>query len=215
MRAASDTDGRPAYRPSSLDTVLEDVVTPTGPYRLRLMARSGTWQGSLPGNRVATASQRPDGRVVVRAPDDEALATRPLHARARRRHRRLPRALRPRPAARPVRAVLRRLPAAPPRDRDARRRPRDVRPADRGATRARAIERAIAAPAARRSSRSAALRRLAPVELRRYGLAQQRATTLARLAATLDLERLAAYPADARRRPARARARHRPVVGRA
>ena len=33
----SDTDGRPAYRPSSLDAVLEDVVAPAGPYRLRLM----------------------------------------------------------------------------------------------------------------------------------------------------------------------------------
>ena len=74
MGAASDTDGRPAYRPSSLDAVLEDVVTPAGPYRLRLMARSGTWRGTLPGNRLAAAHQRPDGRVVVRAPDEEALA---------------------------------------------------------------------------------------------------------------------------------------------
>src|SRR6188472_2030376 len=39
----------------------------------------------------------------------------PLHAGARRRHRRLPRALRSRSADRPVRTVLRRIPAAPPR----------------------------------------------------------------------------------------------------
>jgi hypothetical protein len=55
--------------------VVEDVVTPVGPYRLRLMARTGIWRGALPGERVATAHQRPDGRVVVRAPDEESLAT--------------------------------------------------------------------------------------------------------------------------------------------
>ena len=55
--------------------VVEDVVTPTGPYRLRLMGRSGTWCGALPGGREARAWQHPDGRVVVRAPDEPSLAT--------------------------------------------------------------------------------------------------------------------------------------------
>ena len=42
--------------------MLEDVVTPTGPYRLRLMCRSGAWQGPLadgstiPGFITATFS---------------------------------------------------------------------------------------------------------------------------------------------------------------
>ena len=191
--SASDTGGRPAYRPSSLDAVLEDVVTPAGPYRLRLMARSGTWRGALPGNRRAAAHQRPDGRVVVRAPDEPALATArfmlALDDDTAGFHERF--------ARDPLSAVgtrLRRLPAAPPRDRDARSRPRALRPAHRGppCPRDRA---AIAAPAADASSPSPALRRLAPVELRRFGLAQHRSTVLARLATTLDLERLRDLPA--------------------
>ena len=47
--------------------MVEDVVTPTGPYRLRLMCRSGTWQGPLADGSTATAWQKPDGGVVVRA----------------------------------------------------------------------------------------------------------------------------------------------------
>ena len=57
--------------------MLEDVVTPTGPYRLRLMCRSGAWQGPLADGSTATAWQRPDGRVVVRAATGDGLA----HAR--------------------------------------------------------------------------------------------------------------------------------------
>ena len=54
-----------------------------------------------------------------------------------------------------------------------------------------------------------ALRRLSPVELRRLGLAQHRATTLHRLATTLDLEALRAYPTDVVSR----RLRREPGVG--
>ena len=109
------TPGRPAYPPSSVGA---------GGRGRRHAGRARTacasWRGAGPGaarcrgDRVATAWQRPDGRVVVRAPDEEALATGPVHARARRRHGRVPRALRARSAARPVRARARRLPAAPP-----------------------------------------------------------------------------------------------------
>ena len=49
--------------------MVEDVVTPSGPYRLRLMCRSGAWRGPLADGSTATAWQRPDGRVVVRADD--------------------------------------------------------------------------------------------------------------------------------------------------
>ena len=41
--------------------MLEDVVTPTGPYRLRLMCRSGTWRGALVDGSEAVARQRSDG----------------------------------------------------------------------------------------------------------------------------------------------------------
>ncbi len=175
--------------------MVEDVVTPHGPYRLRLMARTGTWRGALPGNRVATAWQRPDGRVIVRAPDEEALATarfmlaleddiaefherfahEPLigaSARAFVGYRPLRRATVTHAV---VRALCGQLIEA---------------------RRARAIEQAIARACDDAVVTQGALRRLAPVELRRLGLAQQRATVLARLAATLDFERLRQHPGD-------------------
>jgi AraC family transcriptional regulator of adaptative response / DNA-3-methyladenine glycosylase II len=58
------------------------------------------------------------------------------------------------------------------------------------ARRARAIERALLRTCGDDVLTQDALRRLPPVALRRVGLAQQRATVLARLAATIDLERL-------------------------
>jgi hypothetical protein len=47
--------------------MLEDAVRPAGPYRLRLMCRSGAWRGPLADGTEATAWQRPDGRVAIRA----------------------------------------------------------------------------------------------------------------------------------------------------
>jgi len=55
--------------------MIEDVVTPTGPYRLRLMCRSGTWAGPLVDGSTATAWQRPDGRVLVRAATEAGRGT--------------------------------------------------------------------------------------------------------------------------------------------
>jgi 3-methyladenine DNA glycosylase/8-oxoguanine DNA glycosylase len=176
--------------------VLEDVVTPAGPYRLRLMARTGRWQGALVGDRVATAWQRPDGRVVVHAPDEEGLATArfmlaldddtgEFHARFAHDPLIGPSArafvgYRPLRRATVTHAVVRALCGQLIE-----------------ARRALAIERAIARACGEAVVTQPALRRLAPVELRRLGLAQQRATVLARLAATLDLERLRGLPADA------------------
>ena len=57
--------------------MVEDVVTPSGPYRLALMCRSGTWNGALPGGAQAVAWQQRDGRVALRAPTEDGLA----HAR--------------------------------------------------------------------------------------------------------------------------------------
>ena len=54
--------------------MVEDVVAPTGPYRLAYRARRGVWTGALPGGRAASARQLPDGRVAIRAPDEEGLA---------------------------------------------------------------------------------------------------------------------------------------------
>lgn len=192
----SGTDARPAYPPSSLDAVLEDVVRPVGPYRLRLMARTGRWQGALTGGRIATAWQRPDGRVVVRAPDEEGLATArfmlALDDDTSAFHERFARdpligasarafvGYRPLRRATVTHAVVRALCGQLIE-----------------ARRAIAIERAIVHACGDGVVTQTRLRRLAPVELRRLGLAQQRATVLARLAATLDLERLRDLPGDA------------------
>jgi 3-methyladenine DNA glycosylase/8-oxoguanine DNA glycosylase len=176
--------------------VVEDVVTPAGPYRLRLMTRGESWRGALPGKRAATAWQRPDGRVVVRAPDEGALATArfmlaldddtgEFHERFRRDRLVGPsaRALvgyRPRRVATVTHAVVRALCGQLIE-----------------ARRAWAIERAIVDACDDEVVTQQALRRLPPVALRRLGLAQQRATVLARLAATIDLERLRDVDGDA------------------
>ena len=178
--------------------MLEDVITPTGPYRLRLMARSGTWQGSLPGNRVATANQRPDGRVVVRAPDDEALATArfmlaldddtsDFHARFARD-----------PLIGPSARLLRRLPAAPPRNGDACRPPRDVRTADRGTTRSRDRAGGPRVRSARRSSLEPALRRASLRSSYAGSVSPSNGPpSLARLGGDARFERLRGHPETA------------------
>ena len=176
--------------------VVEDVVTPNGPYRLRLMARSGTWCGALPGGLEARAWQHPDGRVVVHAPDEPSLATArfmlaldddtsEFHARFARDPLIGPsaRALvgyRPLRLATVTHAVVRALCGQLVE-----------------ARRARATERAIARACGDAVVSLEALRLLPPVELRRLGLAQHRATVLARLAAGMDLERLRDLPSEA------------------
>ena len=173
--------------------MVEDVVTPVGPYRLALMARSGTWRGALSGRRVAMAHQRADGRVVVRAPDEEALASArfmlALDDDTTGFHRRFAsdpligpsaRALvgyRPRRVATVAHAVVRALCGQLIE-----------------ARRARMLERAIARACDDDVVAQDALRRLSPLELRRLGLAQHRATALHHLAATIDFESLRAHP---------------------
>jgi len=175
--------------------VVEDVVTPTGPYRLRLMARTGTWRGALPGGDIATAWQRPDGRVVVRAPDPESLDTArfmlALDDDTSEFHERFARdpligasaralvGYRPTRRATVAHAVVRALAGQLIESR-----------------RALAIERAIARACGDVVVTQDALRRLSPLELRRLGLAQQRATSLVRLTATLEFERLRDFPTE-------------------
>ena len=169
--------------------MVEDVVTPAGPYRLRLVARGGSWRGALPGNRVATASQRADGRVVVRAPDEASLATArfmlALDDDTSEFHERFGRDRLLGPSARAL------VGYRPPRRATV---AHAVVRAMCGqlieARRALAIERAIARACGDAVVTQESLRRLSPVQLRRLGLAQHRATTLARIVAALDLERL-------------------------
>jgi DNA-3-methyladenine glycosylase II len=179
--------------------VVEDVVTPTGPYRLRLMARTGIWRGALPGDRTATAWQRPDGRVVVRAPDEASLDTAhfmlaladdtsEFHERFARdpllgRSARALVGYRPLRRATVAHAVVRAIAGQLIESR-----------------RALALERAIARACNDSVVTQDALRLLSPLTLRRLGLAQHRATALARLAATMELERLHDHPTHVVRR---------------
>ena len=186
--------------------MVEDVVRPTGPYRLRLMARSGTWHGALTRGRTAIAWQRADGRVVVRVPDEESLAparfmlaleddTSGFHERFARdpligASSRALVGYRPRRLATVAHAAVRALCGQLIE-----------------ARRARALERRIAVACGGDVITQESLARFSPIELRRLGLAQQRATALHRLAATLDLEGLRAHPTPAvRDRLARERA---------
>ena len=175
--------------------MVEDLVRPVGPYRLRLMARSGTWSGKLPGRLTATAWQRPDGRVVVRAADETSLVTArfmlALDDDTGEFHRRFARDPLIGPSAR---ALVGYRPT---------RRATVAHAAVRAlvgqlieARRAIAIERAVTRACDDHVVTHDALRRFSPVELRRLGLAQQRASTLHRLAATVDLERLHDFTTD-------------------
>jgi 3-methyladenine DNA glycosylase/8-oxoguanine DNA glycosylase len=53
--------------------VVEATIRPTGLYSLHLTARVETWSAQLPGGRWASARQRPDGAIVVRASCEHAV----------------------------------------------------------------------------------------------------------------------------------------------
>jgi 3-methyladenine DNA glycosylase/8-oxoguanine DNA glycosylase len=159
------------------------------------MARSGRWAAPLLTGD-ALAWQRRDGRVVIRAPDEQGLGlarfmlaldadTAGFHARFARDPLLGPssRALvgyRPLRLATVAHATLRAVVGQLIESR-----------------RARAVERSIlrrlGSPVATRQ----ALAGLTPLDLRRHGLAQHRAATLARVVRGIDLERLRTLPGDA------------------
>jgi 3-methyladenine DNA glycosylase/8-oxoguanine DNA glycosylase len=175
--------------------VVSDVVTPVGPYRLSLMARGGNWQAPVPAGTV-TARQRADGRLVVGAPDEESLClarfmlaaeddTGPFHERFARDPLLGPAARslvgwRPLRRATVAHALLRAVVGQLIQSR-----------------RARAIEHAILRSLGTPVPTRESLRRLSPLDLRRHGVAQARASTLARVVRDVDLERLRGLPADA------------------
>ena len=175
--------------------MVEDAVTPTGPYRLRLMSRSGTWRGALADGSTATAWQRPDGKVVVRAATGEGLERArfmlALHDDTAGFHHRFARdpllgaAARALVGYRPLRlatvthAALRAVCG-------------QLIEASRAAAIERSILRRLGSPVATRD----ALAQLSPVDLRRSGLATSRASTLVRLVRSLDLERLRGHDTE-------------------
>ena len=175
--------------------MVEDVVTPSGPYRLRLMSRSGAWRGALADGSTATAWQRPDGKVIVRAATEVGLERArfmlALHDDTAGFHHRFARdpllgnAARALVGYRPLRlatvthAALRAVCG-------------QLIEASRAAAIERSILRRLGAPVATRD----ALAQLSPADLRRSGLATSRAATLVRLVRTLDLERLRGHDTE-------------------
>jgi len=175
--------------------MVEDVVAPRGPYRLRLMSRSGTWQGRLPDGSTATAWQRPDGRLALRATTEAGLErarfmlaleddTSAFHERFGRDPLLGPsvRALagyRPLRLATVTHAALRAMCG-------------QLIEAGRAATLERSILRRLGTAVATRESLAA----LSPADLRSHGPAISRATPLDPLVRSLDLERLRVHDTD-------------------
>jgi len=169
--------------------MIEDLIAPRGPYRLRLMSRSGCWRGALADGSTATAWQRPDGRVAVSAETEAGLERArfmlALDDDTAGFHRRFARdpllgaAARTLTGYRPLRlatvahATLRAMCG-------------QLVESGRAASIERAILRRLGVGAATRDS----LARLSPADLRRHGLASSRAATLVHLVRSLDLERL-------------------------
>jgi len=176
--------------------MLEASFMPRGPYRLGLMTAGAEWSATLPGGRRATARQRPDGAVVVRAMDAEAIEharfmlaldddTGAFHDRFRRDPLLGPsvRALhgwRPLRLATVAHAALRAVCGQLIESR-----------------RARSIERAVLRRLRTRAPTQGAIAALAPAELARCGLSSGRGTTLSRLCRTIDLEGLRRHPTAA------------------
>lgn len=173
--------------------MVEATFTPAGPYELRRMRPEGVWRAPLPGGREALAWQRSDGRVTVRAGDEEAVARARFmlaldadHSEFARRFRRdtlLGPSLRAFYGLRPLRratvahALLR---------------------AACGqlvsGTYARQVERSILRLAGTEAPTAAELARFSPAQLRARGLATHRASSLLRLLRASDFERLHDVP---------------------
>ena len=171
-------------------------MRPRGPYSLRLSARGDSYRAGLPGGGRGEAWQRPDGAVVLHAPDEAGLqllrfmlALEGDHTEFVRRFRVDPllgRSLRELHGLRPLRvatvtqAVVRAVCGQLIESR-----------------RARALERAVLRACGDAGPTREAVAALGPAELRRLGLASARGATLVRLCRTIDLERLRRLPEDA------------------
>lgn len=169
--------------------MVEAAIRPTGLYSLRLTARTQSWSARLPEGRWASARQRSDGVVVVRASCEDAVDESrfllALDDDTTEFHRRFAddpllgptvralRGLRPTRTATVAHAVLRAVCGQLIQSR-----------------RAREIEREIVRACREDPPSREALARLSPAAICRSGLATSRASTVARLVRTLDLEAL-------------------------
>jgi 3-methyladenine DNA glycosylase/8-oxoguanine DNA glycosylase len=183
--------------------MVEVVLRAAGPYSLRLTAGTTTWTARLPDARWASAHQRPDGSVAVRASCERAVdetrfmlaldddtsafhrtyAHDPLIGPSVQRLR----GMRPRRKATVTHAVIRAVCGQLIQASEALR-----------------IERGIIRACEKDPPTRASLARLSPARLTASGLAASRAATLTRLARTIDLDALRAS-ADAPERLGRER----------
>jgi len=167
--------------------MVDAVLRAAGPYSLRLTARGQTWTARMPAGRWASAQQLSDGRIVVRASCELAVAearfmlaldddTTEFH----RRHARDPligpavqrlRGMRPRRKATVTHAAVRAISGQLIQ-----------------ASKALQIERAIIRAGGEDPPTRESIAQLSPARVTGCGLAGSRATTLARLTRTLDLE---------------------------
>lgn len=172
-----------------LSLVIEAVIAPRGPYRLRLMAPSGRWSAPLEDGTTTTAWQRVDGSVVVHAATEANLAKArfmlALDDDTAEFHRRFAQdAL----LGRSARALTGWRPLRLPTVAHATLRAMCGQLVD--SRRARQVERSILRACGRPVATREGLNCLATAELRAHGLAATRAATLSRLNKTIDLERL-------------------------
>jgi 3-methyladenine DNA glycosylase/8-oxoguanine DNA glycosylase len=184
--------------------MVEAQLRPRGPYSLRLSARTETWSARLPAGGWATARQRADGALLVRASCERAVAEArfllALDDDTAEFHHRFARDPLLGPSVRALRGLrpLRKATVA-----------HAVVKAVCGqliqARRAREIERVVICACGEDPPTREALAALSPAMLCRCGLAGSRAATLSRLVRTIDLERLRAQPETALARLGRER----------
>jgi len=176
--------------------VVEASVRAAGPYSLRLSTRRDEFRTPLPGGGEGWAWQRRDRSLLLRAPDEAGLEvlrfvlgldddTTEFVLRFRRDPLLGPTVM-AMPGFRPTRtptvaqAVLRAFCGQLVQARVARQ-----------------VERAIIRRCGEPAPTRDALGALPPVDLRRLGLAQQRASSFVRICRSLDLERLRSVPVEA------------------
>jgi 3-methyladenine DNA glycosylase/8-oxoguanine DNA glycosylase len=174
-------------------SVVEAEIEPRGPYSLRLTTWTDEWRMALPDQRWAEARQLSHGTVLLRASCDRAVGearfalavdddTREFHRRFVRDRLLGPsvqahRGLRPRRKATVAHATLTAICGQLIQS-----------------SRARELERNVIRACGEEPPSREALARLSPAALVGLGLAGSRATTLARLVRTVDLEALRRSP---------------------
>jgi 3-methyladenine DNA glycosylase/8-oxoguanine DNA glycosylase len=176
--------------------VVEAALTPTGPYSLRLTARTAVWQSRLPEGRWAEACQAYDGTVLVHASCERALEEArfclALDDDTTEFHRRFARDRLLGPSVRALRGLRTRRKATV-----AHATLRAVCGQLIQASRALEIERDVLRACGEDPPSRESLAGLSAAKLTACGLAASRAATLARVVRRIDLEALRASPATA------------------